>query len=254
MGTLAASCSKSLPEKTVTVHFTVDRAFTAFMGEPAVRSIADGSAATEMYVGVFTPDGTPVEGLSKRVPKDATSGFDFDLALVEGLSYRVALFAQSAGRFVNPASWSAAGLKNIALTGFALNSESDDAFTAVVDVDASSGGSVAVNLSRPWAQVNVATTQSIGGLSTVGISVSGVPNVFNAFTGEASGSAGLSLSGTPLGGEFTTGYNYLGYAYVPVAGAGAGATVTISKDGTTAKTVENVPLRRNYRTNLLGDI
>ena len=253
----AVSCSKEAPEaQTVTVHFSVDGAFSAFITDgPALKSVADGSSVTEMYVGVFDSGGNAIQGLSKKVDKSASTGFNFDLQLVESLSYRVVLFAQSTGRFVSGENW-AEGLRNISLTGFGFCSEADDAFTVTADVTPASQRSVEVSLARPWAQLNVATDQDWAAnwaSPTATITVSGVPTSFDAYDGSVSGSASLSVSGTADGSAFS-GYSLIGYAYVPVAGAGAGAGIEIQKGGTAVKTVENVPLQRNYRTNILGNI
>lgn len=246
------SCQKHDADNLVTVNFTVKQ--QGFQTEIGTKGIADGSAATQLLVGVFDTDGNAIEGY-KTVVTGTSGNFEFSLQLVESLTYKVVLFAQSPDKFVNTASWTAEGLKTISLAGkLAANSEACDAFSAVTTVTPATSHTVEVNLTRIFAQVNVATTASLSGITTATLAISGVPSVFNAYTAEATGSQNLSLSATPLNTAFATGYTYILYAYVPVTGAHASVTATVTLDGSDPKTVQNVPLQRNYRTNILGNI
>lgn len=249
----AVSCSKEQP--TVTVHFTVQQGFDILM--PGTKAAGDGTAATQMMVGVFDAQGNAIEGLRQVVTRSATSGFDFDLQLVGTLSYKVVLWAQYPDRYINSASWTAAGLKNISLTGItALNTEQADAFTAAASVPAGTTA-LTMTLARPFAQVTMATTASLAGLDQARLTLTGVPAAYNAYEASATGTQNLTLTGSIAGGTYATDYTLIGYAYVPARVETVNATIEL---GTTAapaqrtKTVENLPLKANYRTNILGNI
>lgn len=250
---LWASCTKEQP--TVTVHFTVQQeGFDVLM---PTKAAGDGTAATQMMVGVFDAQGNAIEGLKTVVTHNAATGFDFDLQLVGTLSYKIVLWAQSPDRYVNSASWTAAGLGAISLTGYsALSAEADDAFTAYTTVPAGSNA-VTVDLVRPFAQVSVATTADLTGITQAQLQFTGVPAVYNACTGTASGSQTISVAGAPILGAYATDYIYIGYAYVPAREETATATINLGTSANPAirtKSVQNLPLKANYRTNILGNI
>ena len=253
LGFGAASCSKVPAEGHVTVHFTVGTGDCDF-----TKAVADGSSVTQMLVGVYAEDGTSIDGLGKVVTRDASAGFNFDLQLVETLTYKVVLFAQSADRYLNSGSWTSADLKAIDLTGFGFDSEADDAFTASLVVNPSESSSIAVSLARPWAQVNVATSASLDGITKARFEFPGVPAALNALTGEVSGSQDIVLEGAPAGGTYAGDYILVGYAYVPARAVAATITATVKLGDDSGwprtKTVENLPLQSNRRTNILGEI
>ena len=256
---LLAGCTKAETgrgeENTSTVHFSVGTLHT-FVGE-GVKSTGDGSSATQLLVGVFDAAGNAIEGYSKAVSRSAGEAFDFELALVNNITYKVVFFAQSPGRYVNTASWTAEGLKNISLSFGALNADADDAFAAVKEITVTGSGNVTVSLSRIFAQVNVASSTDPDAVS-VSLKLTGIPTAYNAFAGSFAGSADVTWTAdAPLGVSSPfAGYDYyIGYAYVPVCASGfTDATITIGDAGDKVKTVSSVPLRANYRTNILGEI
>ena len=257
---LLAGCTKAETgrgeENTSTVHFSVGTLQT-FVGE-GVKSIGDGSTATELLVGVFDADGNAIEGYSKAVSRSAGEAFDFELALVNNITYKVVLFAQRPDRYVNTASWTAEGLKNISLSFGVLNADADDAFAAVKEITVTGSGNVTVSLSRIFAQVNVASSTDPGAAASVRLKLTGIPTAYNAYEGSFAGSADITWSADARLGVSSpfAGYDYyIGYAYVPVRASGfTDATITIGDAGDKVKTVSNVPLRANYRTNILGEI
>ena len=249
----AAACSRQeLPgNETVTVRFNVAPATEAMIGTKSA------DAASQLLVGVFDASGNALAGLEKVVSADA-SGFSFDLSLVEALSYKVVLLAQSPNRYVNSASWTAASLKAVSLAGTGFSTEDDDLFTASLTVNPADGNSVNVTLSRPLAQVNVATSASLDGITKARFEFPGLPATLDALTGETSGTQDIGVEGAPVGGTYADTYNFIGYAYVPARALASTitATVILSDDSgpVRTKTIENLPLQRNRRTNVLGNI
>ena len=250
----AAACSRQeLPgNETVTVRFNVAPATEAMIGTKSA------GAASQLLVGVFDASGNALAGLEKVVSAGA-SGFSFDLSLVEALSYKVVLLAQAPGRYVSTDSWTAASLKAVSLAGTRFSNEADDLFTASLTVNPADGNSVNVTLSRPLAQVNVATSASLDGITKARFEFPGLPATLDALTGETSGTQDIVVEGAPVGGTYADTYNFIGYAYVPARATASTitATVTLSNDSgpvRTKKTIENLPLQRNRRTNVLGNI
>ena len=250
----AAACSRQeLPgNETVTVRFNVAPATEAMIGTKSA------DAASQLLVGVFDASGNPLAGLEKVVSAGA-SGFSFDLSLVEALSYKVVLLAQAPGRYVSTDdSWTAASLKAVSLAGTGFSTENDDLFTASLTVNPADGNSVNVTLSRPLARVNVATSASLDGITKARFEFPGLPATLDALTGETSGTQDIVVEGAPDGGTYADTYNFIGYAYVPARATATSitATVTLSNDSgpVRTKTIENLPLQRNRRTNVLGNI
>lgn len=251
----AAACSRQeLPgNETVTVRFNVAPATEAMIGTKSA------GAASQLLVGVFDASGNALAGLEKVVEVSAgASGFSFDLSLVEALSYKVVLLAQYPNRYVNSDSWTAASLKAVSLADTRFSTEDDDLFTASLTVNPADGNSVNVTLSRPLARVNVATSASLDGITKARFEFPGLPATLDALTDETSGTQNIVVEGAPVGGTYADTYNFIGYAYVPARATATSitATVTLSNDSgpVRTKTIENLPLQRNRRTNVLGNI
>ena len=251
---LLAGCEKAETgrgvERSSTVHFSVGTMQT-FVGE-GVKSTGDGSGATQLLVGVFDAAGNAIDGYGKVVNQTAGT-FNFDLDLVNGLTYKIVLFAQSPGRYVTD-GWTNSSLKDITLSFSALSSEADDAFAAVKTLTVDGTVNVQMQLSRIFAQVNMASTLDPG-TAAVTLRLAGMPTSYNALTGEFSGESDAVFTGTAKGGSYMEYDYYLGYAYVPVR-ANATATITLSDDSGVlrSKEVGSLPLKANYRTNILGSI
>ena len=233
---------------------------------PATKSVVEGSAVTQLLVGLFDGSGHPLH--CRTVTRSgAGEPFTFTLPLVRELNYRVAFWAQSPNAWVASSGFTAASLTNISLTGHtALSAETDDAFAGVTVVSGATAGH-SVTLQRVWAQVNVATTATADelasdGVASVDLTLTGLPTTYNVLTDSFSGSDSRTFTGAVEGGFFTIGgtdYTLLGHAYVPAAAAPAtvDATVTLKDSGSAvlrSTAVSNLPLRRGYRTNILGNL
>ena len=244
---LLLSCTR-MPVEESGVRFTVT------LETDVTKAVADASAATELLVGVL--DGDEHELLCKKVTRTAGEAFVFTLPLVKEVDYTLVLFAQAPGRYVADFT-SVEQLRSIGLPStIGWNAEEWDAF---VGVEAVSGTAVnqSVLLSHAWAQVNVASTQTVTGVTAVSMTLTDMPTSYDAFTGIATGSQTVTAEGNCLGGTFMTGYNYIGYVYAPVGKDQVltGVTLSLTRGGgTTPVSVGNMPLRANYRTNILGEI
>ena len=152
------------------------------------------------------------------------------------------------------------------------NNDAYDAFTNVDVITVDRPISKDITLVRPFAQLNIATV--VPGptteypdrytdfqVATTGVVVTGVAQSFNvgAQVGETVGEVTFSAV-APLQEDFTNSqypeYLSMNYVFVPANQS----NVTVSYDintnnyGTVENTVPNVPLARNYRTNIIGNL
>ena len=151
-----------------------------------------------------------------------------------------------------------------------------DAYDAFVGVKKSQGitasGTNSVTLTRPFAQVNAATSDKDDAAllkSTVTTSefrIYGVPSTYNVFEKEATGTMDVVFekSAIPANETITKDdktYNYLTLAYVLAGGVEQASThkaefLFYREDGKQVSSLyfENFPIQRNYRTNVLGNL
>ena len=251
---MVAGCERRPLEMPVDVAFRV-----GFEGMESTKTVSDGSAATQLLVGVMDEEENSLQATT--VSRSAGNIFQFSLSLVEGMSYKVLFLAQSPGRYVSGGFTSANQLKAVPLTGTGtMNSEVDDAYAGVYEVSADGASTVSVTLSRICAQVNLGTTSS-DDASAVTLALTGVPNSYNVLLGTASGTQGWSASGVPLADAVLTeggvDYKWLGYVFVPI-GTGevtSSLSLSITRGGTVdSSEIASVPLRANYRTNIIGEL
>ena len=124
-----------------------------------------------------------------------------------------------------------------------------------------------VKLNRPIAQLNIATSEDgldLGGTTTVTlneseVTVKGLYTTYNVFNQAVSGEADFTYAKANVpAAEFKTDYPYVAMAYVGFADK-AGTNVDVNfniytSEGEIKHTVNNVPVKANYRTNILGNL
>lgn len=247
---LACACQKQACDEPVQ--------FVVQAGE--VTKAGDGSAVTQLFVGVLDQEGHALEDFRRVVTRTSSAeDFVFELTLVKGMRYQVVLFAQAAEAYLASTGFTSTSmLRAVPVPAtLALNDEGTDAFYACLEVDASEM-TQNVALARAWAQVNVASTLAVDAGTTVRLTVSSVPETFDTVTGNVSGTREMTMSGTCLNGvAFEQGGNLVAFGYVPVGKDGAlvDVSVKVVREGTeVAREILNMPLEPNYRTNIMGDI
>lgn len=149
-----------------------------------------------------------------------------------------------------------------------------DAYDAFTDIDVVSvDGSISKNITlvRPFAQLNIATSLPDTGryqdfaVSTTGVKVSGLASSFNVGTqkGVVENSTVYEVifrDAEPLTENFTNPsfpeYISMNYVFVPDNKTNVKVTYDINTNnyGTVHNVIENVPVARNYRTNILGNL
>ena len=245
--------------------------FTAQLpSEMGTRAFADGLTAKHLQYAVYeagqsTPlkvfgDETTVVGEAEMVnlKKSVT------LKLTSGKSYDVIFWADAttdSPYTFNPASQEV----SVNYTKVNNNSDNCDAFFKKETITVSGNQSVDVKLTRPFAQVNIGT-DDFDAAKASGLEVTQTEVVAKAFatlnlaTGEVSDEADRTFTmkaiPTASDGEFPVagGYKYLSMDYLLVGADKATVDVVFNYGGPQNRTFTNVPVQRNYRTNIYGSL
>lgn len=245
--------------------------FTAQLpSEMGTRAFADGLTAKHLQYAVYeagqsTPlkvfgDETTVVGEAEMVnlKKSVT------LKLTSGKSYDVIFWADAttdSPYTFNPAS------QEVSVDYSKVNNNSDncDAFFKKETITVSGNQSVDVKLTRPFAQVNIGT-DDFNAAKASGLEVTQTEVVAKAFatlnlaTGEVADEADRTFTmkaiPTASDGEFPVagGYKYLSMDYLLVGADKATVDVAFNYGGPQSRTFTNVPVQRNYRTNIYGSL
>ena len=267
---MATSCAddqtsdlKAGAESTVTITAQLP-------GDMGTRAFADGLTAKHLQYAVYeagqsTPlkvfgDETTVVGEAEMVnlKKSVT------LKLTSGKSYDVIFWADAttdSPYTFNPAS------QEVSVNYSKVNNNSDncDAFFKKETITVSGNQSVDVQLTRPFAQVNIGT-DDFDAAKASGLEVTQTEVVAKAFatlnlaTGEVSDEADRTFTmkaiPTASDGEFPVagGYKYLSMDYLLVGADKATVDVAFNYGGPQSRTFTNVPVQRNYRTNIYGSL
>ena len=247
----------------------------------ATKAISDGAGATELLFRVFDANDRNLSELNQTV---AVSGKKATVTakLVRGVDYKFAFWAQTPGKYTLAADNNghlAVTISPNALPAM-MNDDSYDAFYAFKAVSAKDADfSENVTLYRPFAQINVgaspadisaATANALdvnSGLKTA-FTIKGVKNSLDLITGKESGSVDVTYSAAvaPTDNILTTdgaAFRRIAMVYV-LAPTGQSATVQTTLNVTTkqnrdidvafAREVPNVPVLRNHRTNIVGEV
>ena len=246
--------------------------FTAQLpSEMGTRAFADGLTAKHLQYAVYeagqsTPlkvfgDETTVVGEAEMVnlKKSVT------LKLTSGKSYDVIFWADAttdSPYTFNPAS------QEVSVDYSKENNNSDncDAFFKKETITVSGNQSVDVKLTRPFAQVNIGTDDfdaaTIAGLNLTQTQVKATAgDILNLATGKMEGTEAtrtFKMKAIPTAddGAFpVAGYKYLLMAYIPISDTKETVDMTFGYNGkSTFRSFTNVPLQRNYRTNIYGSL
>ena len=253
-------------------------------GDLDTRAYADGENVNEVHYAVYkTNDGEPnalndsnstplAQGVVEMSNKRAT----LELDLLQDQYYTILFWAQvkDAGHY------NVGDLRNVSVVYNPLygNDESRAAFFLRHDFNTEKQQNYDVTLVRPFAQINLGTT--VESLSPVqegqtqgytidvqqsAMTVSGIASSFNLVNGQAADEAvDFTFTSTPTpakAGEVLTvnGINYhyvaMNYLLVPVQEKLVNVSYTITTDkGVVTNTITSVPVKENYRTNILGNL
>ena len=243
---------------------------------------ADIAAVNELVYAVYRTEATEATDYDAAETKlfqktatitNGTARVSFEL--VNNQNFRVLFWAQ-VDQPEGEDIYSTGDLKNVTLAqALSANAEAYAAFAGsdyIKSGDDISGRTI--TLRRPVSQLNIATTpQSLNlegqtdvEIETTAVTVNGLSNVYNVATGLAEGQAtefvydatnpaALSEQELTVNG---IAYKYISMNYVGFAGASDNASVTYyintKNVGNIFNTIDNVPFKANYRTNIIGNL
>ena len=249
--------------------------FTAQLpGSPQSKAIGDGMTATTLSYAVYA-QGTPTPLITSEDEVTFTNGqATISLRLASGRSYDLLFWADAYDAKDSNAPYTVDfNTQTLTIDYDAAktlsNDESRDAFFGTTTIEVKGAVNRNVTLKRPFAQLNIGTNDmedaANTGLNTSALRTSvKVKNVYtnlNLMNGDVGEDATVTFGENDIPeGQFTansTTYDYLALNYLLV-GTDKGVVDCEFKytDGTTNgnKTISNVPVQRNYRTNIIGSI
>lgn len=242
--------------------------------EIATKAIGDGMTATKLYYQVFDADGNAIEGLGVQ-NKDLVSGkTTVSFQLIKDQTYNFIFWAQTAETGYYTID-EAEGLKKITAdytTHKGANDENRDAFFAVEKGLKITGPvSKTIELKRPFAQVNIATvgTYKVGDKEKAidfseaksSVKIVYIPTEFSPLAEKQvskTKTTTFAVAEIPEGNITVEGKSYkymaMNYIFASEEGSVYDITATLKVGGTNyTVTVPNAPLKRNWRTNIVGD-
>ena len=219
---------------------------------------------------------------------DGVKRANITLNLVKDQTYRILLWAQvkEANGFVY---YTTENLTNVSYkhnleSSYSANQEKYDAFYATKVISTFTAPKPEkISLKRPFAQLNIATENNVTDytvtMNTSKVVVEGVPTVFNVATSEASALTTVTFNtfDVPEGTVTVTtdaqskSYDYAAMNYVFASKSGINAKVSydinstltsknldgsngVETEAKVSNIISNVPLKENYRTNIVGNL
>ena len=273
-----ASCSQTEPENSsneaeVTFTLGIENAI-------ATRAISDGTGANQITFAIFNEDGTEIftPKTSRTISgNQLLNGVEIKATLVKGNTYKACFWAQNS----NCTAYSISEDMKVTINYEGLNNdETRDAFFAytepfTVDVNPR----LRVILKRPFAQINVGSTKDdIDAITASGVKVSkseaiieDIPSELNLFNGNTDKPVNVNYAlaampkeklyvdtdGDSIKEEFT--YLSMSYVLADTLSSTHKMKFNFPDDNSTeviemATGLETVPAKRNWRTNILGNI
>ena len=230
----------------------------------------DGYATYDLHYEVYkTVDATALETAPLLFEETVTmtgNTTKLTLDLLNDQDYTVLFWANKQGMDY----FDLTDLRHVGVKQAASNNDDRDAFCGMDQLAQHDGAqSKTVELKRPFAQINIATLVNavdydINPVSSL-VKVKDIPVSYNVFTGEPVGAEGeveYTVNTVPTGNLTVNGTDYkkvaMNYALVP-ATADNSATVEVyyeinTANGTVKNSIPNVPVKKNYRTNIIGNL
>ena len=277
----AGSCQKEVEflEGDTMVKFEVSA------GDVATKAIADASNITVLHWELYGSDirtATAPYGEGTVTDTDGDKNFTVELRLVADQDYNIVFWAETEHGATH---YDTQDLRSVKINTYSdenANDESRAAFFGIHNFQTENGVSVneSVTLYRPFAQINLGTTTYVTDLNQINggqlavestqMTVTKIANVFNTLEGVGvaenfNGEVTFKAAVTPNGEADKTQkllkvnedtYYWIGMNYLIVEGDSDAIDVDVvlnTNMGKVEHSITNVPVKENYRTNILGD-
>ena len=277
---LSGSCQKEVTE--VIDDSGAKVLFTVNTDNKVTKAIADGSNIDILYWEIYDEDVlTAAEPLAEGSVKDSDGDgrFTLDLALIRNQRYHFIFWAQ-VDREQGAEHYDVSDLRRVGIKSYddeLANDEGRAAFFAYKELYVSGNTSETVTLYRPFAQLNLGTEHyDVPSLNLTGplkvnfseVQITGVAEAFNTIKGLGEGSQTVRFqkAATPNGDDDNakkllevngSRYYWVGMNYLIVNGDGGNVGVDMTfytSHGNVDLSIANVPVKENYRTNIIGDL
>lgn len=278
MGVVAlfmASCSDDESVSTQTDDTSVVT-FTVSQTGIQTRAFSDGTTASTLYWAVYQVTDSGLEYIS-GISGSKDEAFNDDLQatvtlqLVNGNEYDVVFWAQSPKATIYTTDFNSTEPSvTINTSSYVSNVEANDAFYKFHEVGIVTGDiSETIQLTRPLAQLNWGTNDltaveaaGVSDLMTTVTISGGIGNKLTFATGAVENTTNevvFTEAAIPTDETFpVTGYEYINMNYILFAADKGTVDATLEVSGTNLDghmvEVSNVPLQRNYRTNIYGSL
>ncbi len=269
-----ASCSNDMEPAMGdnTVQFTIE-----LPGAIDSRAIADGLTANKLTVAVYDEEGHELPDI--RVNKDIPHQTTVTFQLVKGQKYSFAFWAQAEGA---PYTFDTANQTvNVSYTDAKSNDEKRDAFYAYrADLTVTGPMTETIYLHRPFAQLNYGASDYAEAIKAgvkatkSAVTVNHAATSFNLATGDTDGDQAVTFTQELLPNEIKTDgdpnpdklvveetqYDWMAMNYflVPSNEAVITTNLKLYEEGATDPvrdlTVYSVPVEKNHRTNIVGNL
>ena len=246
---------------------------TAQLPSSISRAYADGTTATRLQYAVYDETAEKFVGVNDNNDMVGTAEFvgletTVTVQIAKAKSYKFYFWAD-AGEGKTPYTFDYANKQvTVNYTSLTGNNENYDAFYGTAEVAVNGSLNQTVPLVRPFAQLNIGTSDIAAavrtGFTPANVTVT-VNNLYNTFdldngyaTGNADNTAKFANVAIPSGQTFPVdGYQYLSMNYILVGNAKTTTDVTMTVDNgdgvsTPTATYATVPVQQNYRTNIYG--
>lgn len=281
-GMAATSCERSFDDGGVAVgneaKVSVNIEFPAMQTRAAY---SDGTTATELQYAVFEKKNDVLKRIETYTvdsdnPEEIHISKQIEFQLVTGRTYQFVFWAAAPSEgddWTNPYTvefTEEGATMEVDYSKILANDERNDAFFASVEKEITGDVQMSVELTRPFAQINIGTSdyevaedqECAPDLSQIVLNKA--YTTLDLVTGAATGNNGdttFAFNDIDPSKKFPIdNYEYLAMTYVLAsAEEEADYTVTFSyKEGAdgdvTDRTVGSVPVRRNFRTNMFGQV
>ena len=257
----ATSCQESLVEPQIdgATTFTIE-----IPGQMGTKAIGDAGNVNKLFVQVYQDiNSDPLYSVQTDVNDGKAK---LQISLIQDQTYNIIFWAQKDDAYVTT------NLRSIPMNANHHNNESGAAFFHYEEGFVPTGAAMAITLKRPFAQLNLGTTTeslttNLGTIDLTGanskVVVSNIAESFNTVKGYGEGEQTITFDAKvlpiePLSVSGNT-YKYISMDYLPIAGDDQAvvtvkAEINITGYDVIAHEFTNVPVKENYRTNIVGNL